>query len=369
MNIPFFPYSKLYTSEKEQYLSIIDDVCTRGAFILQKDLEDFEKNICNFTGAKYCYGVANGTDALILGLKASGLKKGDEVILPSHTYIASPASVHLCGGVPILTECGEDGMMDPSDIEHRITDKTVGIMPVHINGRTCDMDQILNIAQKYNLEVYEDAAQALGSSYKGKCAGTFGKFGTISLYPAKLLGCFGDGGLLLTNDEQIARRVSLLRDHGRDENGIVIDWGYNSRLDNLQAAVLNYKLKNYPDEINHRRSIAKIYNKGLSAIKEISLPPSPSNEINFDVYQNYELRAQFRDELKDFLSKKGIGTIIQWAGTPVHQFKALGFSQSLPITDKFFEEFLMLPMNAAITLQEAEYIVDSIISFYEQKRT
>ena len=217
MNIPFFPYSKLYSLDREAYLDTFDNVCSRGAFILQKDLEDFERSICEFTGSKYCYGVANGTDALILGLKAAGIGANDEVILPSHTYIASAAAVHLVGAKPILAECGDDGMLDVGDIEHRITEKTKAIMPVHINGRTCNMHQILSIANKYNLLVVEDAAQALGSKFDNKCAGTFGLFGTISLYPAKLLGCFGDGGLILTNDDDFAKKLFLLRDHGRNE--------------------------------------------------------------------------------------------------------------------------------------------------------
>ena len=364
MNIPFFPYSKLYEDHKKDFIDIFDDVCSRGAFILQKDLEEFEKSISEFVDAKHVFGVANGTDALIIGLRSCGIGEGDEVIVPSHTYIASPASIHFVGAKPILTELGADGMMDVKDIESRITKKTKAIMPVHINGRTCNMDAIREIADRNNLLIVEDAAQALGSRYKDQCAGTFGSFGTISLYPAKLLGCFGDGGLVLTNDDDIAQSVSLLRDHGRDKNGNVVSWGLNSRLDNIQAAFLNFKLKNYKKEIEIRRNLASFYNEKLSDIDELILPIQPSDGVHFDVYQNYELQAKDRDKLRAYLGENGIGTIVQWAGTPVHKFKKLGFDQVLPKTDKFFERCMMLPMNVAVSEAEADFIVSKIRDFY-----
>lgn len=365
MKIPFFPYSKLYLSQREEFIKIFDDVCSRGAYILQKDLENLESNLASYLNIKHVYGVANGTDALIIGLKASNIGSGDEVIMPSHTYIASAASVHLVGAEPILCECGEDGMMDPYDIEHRITNRTKAIMPVHINGRTCDMDKIEAIASENNLMIVEDAAQGLGSKFGERFAGTFGSFGTISFYPAKLLGCFGDGGLIMTNDDGLSEKISLLRDHGRDKNGIVVDWGLNSRLDNLQAAFLLFKLESYNTDISRRRELAKIYNNGLSDLDDITLPMPPTDGKNFDVYQNYELRAKDRDNLMNHLQANGIGSIIQWAGTPVHKFTELGFNQSLPRTEKFFEECIMIPMNVSVTDIEAEYIIDKIRGFYE----
>lgn len=364
MNIPFFPYQKLYLDDRENYLEIFDDVCSRGAYILQKDLEDFEVACQKFLNVKHAFGLANGTDALIIGLKAMGIGEGDEVIVPSHTYIASAASIHLVGAKVVLCECGNDGMMDVDDIEHRITESTKAIMPVHINGRVCNMDRINMIANKHNLLVVEDAAQGFGAKYKGISAGAFGSFGTISFYPAKLLGCFGDGGLIMTNDSEVAEKISLLRDHGRNANGDVVAWGLNSRLDNLQAAILHHKLKTYDMDIKRRREIALMYEEGLAALNQLSLPVSPGNGDNFDVYQNYELRAKSRDELKKFLLDKGISTIIQWAGTPVHQFKELGFDDVLVKTDAFFNECLMLPMNMGITDDQVRYIIDQIHEFY-----
>jgi dTDP-4-amino-4,6-dideoxygalactose transaminase len=364
-NIPFFPYSQLFTAQEKELTDVMLGVCRRGAYILQQDCRDLEANLAKFANVKHAFGLANGTDAIIIGLKAVGVGPGDEVILPSHTYIATAASVHMVGATPVLAECGADHMLDPGDIEKRITPRTKAIMPVQVNGRTCDMDAIQAIADKHGLMVVEDAAQALGSKFKGRSAGTFGKFGTISFYPAKLLGCFGDGGAIFTNDDKVAEQISLLRDHGRNAEGRVVAWGYNSRLDNLQAAILNFKLKTFPQDCERRRAVAARYQRGLGDLKELTLPPAPDADArHHDVYQNYELEADRRDELRAHLEKQGVRTIIQWAGTPVHQFKELGFTVSLPRTDAFFKRCFMLPMNAAVSDEDVDYIIKSIRSFY-----
>jgi len=367
--IPFFNYQALYKDNEKKYIEIIKDVCSSGAFILQEDLEKFEKNAASFINVKHLIGVANGTDAIWLGLKAVGITKGDEIILPSHTYIASAAAIHFVGAKPVLAECGYDNMLDVNDIEKRITKNTKAIMAVQINGRCCDMDSIKKLANKYNLFLLEDAAQAFGAKYKKSYAGTFGSFGTFSFYPAKLLGCFGDGGALVTNDDEIAKKVKLLRDHGRNNDGEVIEWGFNSRLDNLQAAILNEKLKTYPFDISRRREIALRYHIGLKDLVELKLPQAPTNQSDYyDVFQNYELRAKNRDELKKYLDEVGIKTIIQWAGSPVHSFKKLGFTEDiLPETDKFFDECLMLPLNVTLTDDDVDLIIKEINDFYKNK--
>lgn len=363
--IPFFPYADLFKRDEAALSEVMLDVCRRGAYILQKECRDFDANLAKFMGVKHAFGVANGTDAIIIGLKAVGIGPGDEVILPSHTYIATAASVHLVGATPVLAECGPDHMLDAADVEKRITTRTKAIMPVQINGRTCDMDALQAVADKHGLMIVEDAAQGLGSKFKGRCAGTFGKFGTISFYPAKLLGCFGDGGAIVTNDDDVAAQIALLKDHGRNEEGRVVAWGYNSRLDNMQAAVLDYKLKSFDKDIARRRAVAARYQAGLGDLVELTLPPAPDADgRHFDVYQNYELEADRRDELRAYLDSRGIKTIIQWAGTPVHQFKELGFTVELPKTDKFFTRFVMLPMNVVITDEEVDYIVSTIRGFY-----
>lgn len=364
-SIPFFPYPQLFMAQEQELLAVMTDVCRRGAYIQQKDCREFESSLAAFMGVKHAFGVANGTDAIIIGLKAVGIGAGDEVILPSHTYIATAAAVHMVGAAPVLAECGPDHMLDATDVERRITARTRAIMPVQVNGRTCDMDAISAVARRHNLLLCEDAAQGLGSRFRDRSAGTFGVFGTISFYPAKLLGCFGDGGAIVTNDDEVARQISLLRDHGRNEDGRVVAWGYNSRLDNLQAAVLNHKLKSFPKDIERRRTIAAMYQAELGAIKELSLPPGPDADArHFDVYQNYELEADRRDALKTHLEISGVRTIIQWAGTPVHQFKELGFTVDLPVTDAFFRRCLMLPMNVALTDDEVRYIAAAIRGFY-----
>jgi len=365
-SIPFFNYPALFSDQESGLIEVMRDVCGRGAYILQKDCREFEQAIANYMGVKYVFGVGNGTDALVIALRAAGIQPGDEVIVPSHTYIASVASIHLNNAIAVLAECGADHMLDLTDIENRITSRTRAIMPVQLNGRTCDMDAIMAIADRHRLLIVEDAAQALGSRFNGRMAGTFGSAGTISLYPAKMLGCFGDGGLVVTNDDEVAREVALLRDHGRDETGRVVAWGFNSRLDNLQAAILNFKFKTFPQDIARRRAIAAKYQARLGDLKETDLPPGPDvDPRHFDVYQNYELEADRRDELRSYLKEQGIHTIIQWAGTPVHQFQELGFSAvRLPKTDRFFTRCLMLPMNTTLSDEDVDYICDKIRDFY-----
>ena len=226
---------------------------------------------------------------------------------------------------------------------------------------------ILAIAEKNGLFVVEDAAQALGSRYKGKHAGTFGLASDISFFPAKVLGCLGDAGAVLVNDADLFHKIYQLHDHGRDIDGEVKRWGRNSRLDNIQAAILSYKLKNYDSVIERRREVASIYENRLSELEELSLPPSPdSSKDNFDVYQNYELTAQDRDDLKNYLSENGIGSLIQWGGMGIHHFKSLGFNQELPSTDKFFKTCIMLPMNLFISNDDVHYICDTIKDFYRR---
>ena len=366
MKVPFFNYSYLFTSKEERFIKTFMDVGHRGAFIFQKHLEEFEQKLAEYCKVKYAIGVANGTDAIWLSLMAANIGKGDEVIMPSHTYVATPAAVKFVGAEPVLIECGYDNMMDTDYIEQAITDKTKAIIPVQLNGRTCNMDPILDIAINNNLLVIEDAAQGLGSLYKDKMAGTFGIAGTYSFYPAKVLGCFGDGGAIVTDDVNIVEKVKLLRDHGRDDNGEFQTWGFNSRLDNLQAAILLEKFKTFHDDIQKRRQLAGIYNDEIQIRDYIKLPPGPEEDSDhFDTFQNYELRAEKRDELKSFLANNGIGTIIQWGGKAIHQIEKLGLNHfSLPYTDAFFKKCLMLPMNTSITDMEAVYVAKKINEFY-----
>ncbi len=366
-SIPFFNYPALFERDEENLLSVVRDVLRRGAYILQRDLAEFEDALKDYLGVKHAFGVADGTNALILGLKAAGIGPGDEVIVPSHTYIASAAAIHLVGATPVLADMAPDHMTDPASVAAQVTERTRAIMPVQLNGRTCDMDALQAIADRHDLLIVEDAAQALGSKFNGGFAGTFGAFGTFSFYPAKLLGCFGDGGAVVTNDDEVARNVALLRDHGRDEHGKVVAWGTNSRLDNVHAAVLNYKFKSYGADIARRREIAAIYDERLSGINDLSLPPGPdAGGDHFDVYQNYEIESGRRDDLRRHLTDHGIGTLIQWNGTPVHGMKELGFSETMPATEAFFQRCFMLPMHTALDNDEVARICDTIHGFYRE---
>jgi len=214
--------------------------------------------------------------------------------------------------------------------------------------------------------IIEDAAQGLGAKFGGKGIGTFDKGATISFYPAKNLGSFGDAGGFVTSDKEMYEQVLLLRDHGRNDDGLFVRWGFNSRLDNLQAAILNYKLSYYEEEIEKRRNIASFYQEHLGDLEELLLPPSPeSDERYFDVYQNYEIEAERRDELKVFLKENGIGSLIQWNGQPVHSLTSLGFTgNGLPYTEAMFRKCLMIPMNTSLQTEDLDYVCTAIRRFY-----
>ena len=367
MQVPFFEYPRLWSDNREELLSIIDNVSSSGGFILQKAVSDFELQLANYAGSNYAVGVGNATDGMEIFLEAIGINPGDEIIISSHTMLATASAVKTAGGTPIPVDIGTDNLISIQAIEDAITSNTVGIMPTQLNGRVCNMDAILAIAQKHNLFVVEDAAQALGAKYKGQHAGTFGLASDISFFPAKVLGCLGDAGGVLVNDKDLYHKIFQLHDHGRDIDGEVRRWGRNSRLDNIQAAILSHKLKTYENVISRRREVAQMYQERLGSLEELQLPAAPSETSdNFDVYQNYELTADNRDELKSFLNEKSIGTLIQWGGKGVHQFTQLGFNQVLPATEKFFERCIMLPMNMFISDTDVDYICDSVIKFYRK---
>jgi dTDP-4-amino-4,6-dideoxygalactose transaminase len=357
--IPFYRYSVSAGPHADELLGVIENVLQRGAFILQRDLEQFELHLAEYLGVGTVLGVANGTDAIMLALRAAGIGLGDEVILPAHTYVATAAAVHFLGATPVVIDCGPDHLVDPEAVEGAVTSRTRALIPVHLNGRTCDMDALMKLADSYGLMVVEDAAQAVGSRYKSRPAGTFGVAGTFSFYPAKVLGCFGDGGAVVTTDTQLAHQLSLLRDHGRDAEGEVVTWGLNSRLDNLQAAVLDFKLRHLPEEIGRR------YHCALSEISELALPPGPDEaDDRFDVYQNYEIEADRRDELRLYLQQHGVSTIIQWGGRAIHQVPELGIDAHLPETERLFRRCLMLPMNTSLSDSEVDQICSSVRQFH-----
>lgn len=363
--VPFFPYAQTFLDEEEYLVGIFRDVGRRGAFIGQQDLRKFEGNLARYMGAGNVIGVANATDGLLIALRAAGVERGTEVIFSSHTMVATAAAIHFAGAIPVPVECGADHLIDPQAVAAAITPLTSAILPAQLNGRTADMDALGSLASRNGLLIVEDAAQALGSRFEGKCAGTFGAAAAVSFYPAKLLGCLGDGGAVIANDKSVAERARALHDHGRDEHGDVTGWGFNSRLDNLQAAILDYRLRKYEAVVARRRELARVYDAGLAGIGEVVRPPGPEEgEPHFDVYQNYEIEADQRDRLRAFLTARGVGTIVPWGGKAVHQWDALGFKSHLPITENLFERVLLLPMHASLTDDEVVLVASAVREFY-----
>jgi dTDP-4-amino-4,6-dideoxygalactose transaminase len=362
--VPFFNYPALFAREEKELMPIIHDVLRRGAYIMQKDLLQFEENLGRYLGVKHVIGVADGTVAIMMGLRAAGIGAGDEVIVPSHTFVASAAAIHHVGAKPVLADCGPDHLIDAADVARKITPRTKGIMPVQLNGRTANMDGIVALARQHGLKIVEDSAQALGSKFKGRCAGTFGVAGTCSFYPSKTLGCFGDGGAVFTDDDDAATFMRLLRDHGRAASGDVTDWGYNSRLDNLQAAVLDFKLSRYDQEVARRREIASAYNDKLKGLPGLVLPPAPgSDPDHFDIFQNYEVESDQRDALRAHLDARGVKTIIQWGGKTLHQFRDLKLNDDVPATETLTARFFLLPMNTSLSDEDVAYVCEQVLRF------
>jgi dTDP-4-amino-4,6-dideoxygalactose transaminase len=370
--VPFVNYPLQYRTIKKEIDNAIFGCLKRGDLIFRNDLVDFENNFAKFTGNKYGIGCDSCTGALFLSLFAAGVGKGDEVITVSHTFVATIDIIWHCGATPVLVDVGDDMEMNVDLIEKAITPRTKAIIPVHLDGRMCNMEKLMKIAKKHNLVVIEDAAQAVGAKLSGKKAGSFGFTGCFSFYPAKILGSYGDGGMICTNDEKLAKRLYLLRDHGEqpsylrkpeDKNKIHF-FGFNSLLDNVQAAVLNVKLKHLPSWIERRRKIAKLYNGGLKGIKGIKLPASPQTGSRYDVFQNYVIRAEKRDELVKFLNSNGVETLSKWEVANHLQPNLKLNHFKLPVTEKVSKEVISLPMYPELKDSQIKHVIKKIKEFY-----
>lgn len=364
--VPFVNYPEHYRRIWNEVLGVITEALSRGDLILRDQLRHFEENFASFVGVKYTVGLNSGTDALYLSLKAAGLGPGDEVITVAHTFVATVAVIHHCGATPILVDVDEDYNMDVDQVERVISPRTKAIIPVHLNGRLCNMEKLMKVAVKHNLIVIEDAAQALGASFNGKKAGSFGLTGCFSFYPAKILGTAGDGGMLVTNSEDVAEKVRLLRDHGqRRATGDILFYGFNSRLDNLHAAILDIKLKHLPQWIERRRELATIYHEGLSNLSPIKSPPPPSYENRyFDVFTNYVIRARERDRLVAYLKEQGIEILISWP-KPMHHHDALNLRHfKLPMTEQISKEVVSLPLFPELSNEQVEFVIETIHKFF-----
>ncbi|MEW6606953.1 MAG: DegT/DnrJ/EryC1/StrS family aminotransferase [bacterium] len=365
--IRFVNYPRQYQQLKSEFDSVFERIMSNGDFILRQDLEEFEHNIAQYVGTKHAIGVNTGTDALYLSAHALDFGAGDEIITVAHTFVATIGAIVQCGATPILVDIKDDFNIDVDQIEPAITPKTKGIIPVHLNGHSCNMDRIMQLAQKYNLMIIEDAAQALGAKFKGKRCGSFGHTSIFSFYPAKMLGTAGDGGIICTDDDRLARKLRAFRDNGRVDTVEVIEcFGWCSRLDNLHAALLNMKFKYFDKWVNRRREIARLYHEGLSNIPEVITHPR-SNDDYFDVYQNYVIRTKRRNELAQYLRKCGIEILISWP-TPLHKQKALELSHfSLPVTEQISTEVISLPMYPELIDDEVQIVIETIYDFFKKE--
>lgn len=364
--VPFVNYPEHYRSIWDEVMEAVEEALSKGDLILRDQLRQFEENVASYVGVRYAVGVNSGTDALYLSLHAAGVGAEHEVITVAHTFVATVAVIVQAGATPVLVDVGEDHNMDVSQVEKAITPRTKAIIPVHLNGRLCHMDDLMRVATKYNLVVIEDAAQALGASFDGAKAGSFGLTGCFSFYPAKILGGAGDGGMLTTDDVKLAETVRLLRDHGVQRvSGDILHYGFNSRLDNLQAAILNVKFKYLPQWIERRRELASLYHRGLSGLEHIKVPPPPESEGRyFDSFANYVIRAQDRDRLVAHLRERGVEILISWP-KPMHHQQALGLSHfQLPMTEQLSREVLSLPLIPELSDEQVQFVVKSIREFY-----
>jgi len=333
-------------------------------YILGKEVENFEREFANYLGVKYCIGVGNGLEALHIILRAYDIGEGDEVIIPSNTYIATALAVSYAGATPIFVEPNEQNYnINPDLIEEKITKKTKAIMPVHLYGQACDMDLINEIAKKYNLKVIEDAAQAHGATYEGEKCGALGDVAGFSFYPTKNLGALGDAGAVTTNNKELAEKVRALRNYGSEKHYYNKYMGFNSRLDEMQAAILRVKLRHLEEFNEERKMIAQLYLKSLQDAN-IILPYVP--EWAEPVWHQFVIRSKKRDELQEYLKSKGVGTLIHYP-LPIHlqeAYKNLGYKKGdFPIAEKIANEIMSLPMWVGLSEKFIKYIVSMIIKF------
>jgi len=362
--VPFVDPRTHYQNLKTEIDEAIGSCLRQGDLIYRGQLREFEANFAAFVGTKYAVGLNSCYHALQFSLEAAGIGPGDEVITVAHTFVATVSAIVNVRATPVLVDVGEDHNMDPDSFEAAITPSTRAVMPVSLNGRVCKMDRIMEIANRHNLVVIEDSAQAIGASFNGQKAGSFGLTGCFSFYPFKLLGGFGDGGAITTNDPEVARMVGRLRYNGEDrETGEFHYHGQTALLDNVQAAVLDVKLRHLPDWIAHRRKIARLYSEALTGIDGLTLPPYDEPGY-FDAFQNYVIRSPYRDKLRQHLKSDGIETLVSWP-RPMWEHRALNLGRpNLPETEAICREVLSLPMSAETTTEHVEITVRSILDFF-----
>jgi dTDP-4-amino-4,6-dideoxygalactose transaminase len=365
MKVPFVDLRTQYENIKEDIHKSVERSLQQSQFILGSSVQDFEQKFADYTQTKYAGGVASGTDALFLALKALDIGDGDEVITAANTFIATVLSISHTGANPVLVDIDpETYTIDPLKIEPNITSKTKAIIPVHLYGQMADMEPIMKMAQEHNLRVIEDACQAHGAEYKKKKSGSWGNIGCFSFYPSKNLGAYGDGGMVTTSDLRLYGKLKMLREYGQVEKYHHQIKGYNSRLDTLQASVLLTKLPYLNKWNENRRDLAHLYTSLLSESCVITPKEAPFCK---HVYHLYVIRTSKRNELKKHLETNGIFCGIHYP-LPVHlqpAFLDLGYKKGdFPITEKYAQELLSLPMYPELTRDHVKYVVKKIKEFF-----
>jgi len=362
MNVPLLDLKAQFATIKEELKAAVDEVMESCSFILGPYVRDFEEKVAVYTGTKYAIGVASGTDALLLSLRACGVGPGDEVITVPYSFFATAGVISRLGATPVFVDIDPITFnINPDLISEKITSQTKAIMPVHLFGQCAEMDPILSLAEEHNLKVVEDAAQAIGAEYRGRKSGSIGHLGCFSFFPSKNLGGLGDGGMVVTNDPELAELVRILRVHGSKPKYFHSIVGYNSRLDALQAAALGVKLKYLDEWTDKRREHARIYDDML---KDLPVSTPHAQEYNRHIYNQYTIRVKNREGLEQHLKIKNVGTALYYP-LPLHLqecYRNLGYREGdFPESERAAKESISLPVYPELTLQQQEYVVARII--------
>jgi len=367
--VRFVDPGKLYRALKTELDAAYLEVMEKGDLIDRHHLRRFEENLAEFVGSKYAVGLNSGYDALHMSLRAAGIGAGDEVIVPAHTFVATCSAVVNVGATPVLVDVTDDFSIDAGRIEEAITPRTKGIIPVHLSGWMADMPAVMAIAGRHGLTVVEDACQSLGSSINRKKAGSWGLTGCWSFYPFKILGGYGDGGAVTTDNEEVAQYARRMRYNGEDrETGEYHGHGFTCLLDNLQAAFLDVKLRHLPAWIERRKAIASRYRDGLCDLPDLMLPHY--DRPGFDhVYQNYTLRSKQGGAFSDHMKKNGVEVLTQFR-KPYYKHEALKLTdRKFPVTEVLSREVCSLPMNVEIDDAEVDRVIDVVRAFYGRLRS
>lgn len=366
ITVPYVDFPSQFRHERDELMPVVEGVLASGDYVGGKVIDQLEEEVAAYVGVKHCVAVNSGTDALVIGLRCLGVGPGDEVITPPNSFLASTGCVANVGATPVFVDVKDDQNLNPPLLDSVITTKTKAIMPVHLTGRVCDMDPIMAIARMRGIAVIEDAAQSMGSTYRGKKSGSFGEVGCFSCHPLKNLNACGDGGFITTDDGEIATRARRLRNHGLIDRNISGEWGYVSRMDCLQAAILRVRLRHLPEVIEKRLKNANLYRKLLDP-KHVFVPACQPYEGN--TFCSFVLQVDRRDALIAHLRANGIGSSIHYP-IPIHLMPAarpLGHKKGdFPVVEKQADRIITLPVHQFLSSEQIAKVSDCINSFYSR---